>query len=115
MKETGRPRPRSADPIHRPAASVRPCGGTQMRLTRMSVLFGGVAMAAVVTAACEGSKMPATSPAASTGAADAMAGMDHSAMPIGAEGEIYIADLLPLNAGTGYRNVKGQARFQIVN
>jgi hypothetical protein len=87
-----------------------------MRMNKVSVLMACAAVAgALGTVACESSKMPATSPGSVAGATDAMGSMDHSAMAAGSEGEIYMADLQPLNPGVGYRGVKGHAKFQIMN
>ncbi len=85
-----------------------------MQLKSMSVLLASVGIAGLMSAACENSKAPATAPTPAAGTTEAM---DHSGMtmPAGADGEIYMADLQPLNPGVGYRDVKGHAKFQIVN
>src|SRR6476620_11788386 len=91
--------------------------GGRMQFKRMSVSFAGViVVGGLMTAACESSKMP-TTPTAAAGPVESMAAMDHSAMPMAgnADGEIYSAELQPLYAGVGYRDVKGHAKFQIVN
>jgi hypothetical protein len=86
-----------------------------MRMLRTNVLLAGTAVAASVAMACSSSTGMPTTPTPAGAAADAMAGMDHSAPAGIQEGEIYSADLQPLNPGVGYRDVKGQAKFQIVN
>jgi len=83
-------------------------------MRRTTALLIGMAVA-VVGVACTSAKSTPTSPSAAS-AAEAMAGMDHSSTAAGMkDGEVYMADLHPLNPGVSYRDVKGQAKFQIVN
>ena len=66
----------------------------------------GVLVAAIAVG-CEMSQS-ATSPSAVSGAKSAGSQSSDGT-------EVYIADLQPLNPHVGYRAVKGQARFQIIN
>lgn len=86
------------------------------RMPRIGAALIGIAVAGGFAAACNSAKAP-SAPTPAVGSLDSTASMDHSsmAMPAGADGEIYVADLQPLNPGVGYRDVKGHAKFQIVN
>jgi hypothetical protein len=85
-----------------------------MRIRRTSALLVGTALAGGLTMACNSSRATPTTPTAAP-SMDEMAGMDHSTTAGVKDGEIYMADLHPLNPGVGYRDVKGQAKFQVVN
>ena len=80
-----------------------------MRLKTVAGVLG-VMVAGGVAIACEKAQR-ATAPAAAanSGTTDVTGAQD------GAGNEIYMADLQPLNPHVGYRPVKGQARFQIVD
>lgn len=85
-----------------------------MRMLGKNALLVGTAVAGTLALACSSQQMP-SAPTPASDAPGAMAGMDHSAPAGMQDGEIYTANLQPLNPGVGYRDVKGQAKFQIVN